>query len=167
MHEEPGFATCRRATLEDAPEIARLVNEAFAEYRPWLVPPSGALAETAETIAAELSGIYGAFLAEIAGEPAGCVLFRSEGDDLYFGRLSVPPSRRGQGIATVLVDAVEREAIEQGRPGVVLSVRIALPANQRLFARLGYAQIARHAHPGFDQPTWIEMRKALVLGNPA
>lgn len=163
MVEGPA-AVCRRATLEDAAKIARLINEAFAEYRTWLVPPSGALAETAETIAAELSGRYGAFLAEIAGEPAGCVLFRPEGDNLYFGRLSVSPEKRGSGIAAILVAAVESEAVALQCPGVVLGVRIALPANQRLFARFGYCEIARHAHSGFDEPTWIEMRKVLTAG---
>lgn len=153
---------CRRATLADAAILAALINEAFAEYRPWLVPPSGALAETEQTIAAELASQYGAFLAESAGAAVGCVLFRPEDPDLYFGRLSVPVAHRGKGIAHLLVEAVEAEARLQGRPGVVLGVRIALPANQRLFARLGYEEIARHAHPGFSEPTWIEMRKAIT-----
>ncbi len=152
---------CRRATIADAAVLAALINDAFAEYRPWLVPPSGALAETEATIGVELASQYGAFLAEAAGEVLGCVLFRPEGDDLYFGRLSVPVAQRGKGIAGLLVTAVEEEALRQGRPGVVLGVRIALPANQRLFARLGYEEIARHAHPGFAEPTWIEMRKVI------
>jgi hypothetical protein len=46
-------------------------------------------------------------------------------------------------------------------PGVRLGVRIALPDNQRLFASLGYVEFSREAHPGFDHPTSINMRKAL------
>jgi hypothetical protein len=42
-----------------------------------------------------------------------------------------------------------------------LGVRIALPENQRLFAALGYVETERTAHPGFDVPTSITMRKVL------
>ncbi|MDO9444463.1 MAG: GNAT family N-acetyltransferase, partial [Dehalococcoidia bacterium] len=81
--------------------------------------------------------------------------------DLYFGRLSVLPAHRRTGIAEALVSFVEAEAVRRGAAGVLLSVRIALPDNQRLFARLGYAEIGRQAHPGFDHATWIDMRKSL------
>ena len=40
-------------------------------------------------------------------------------------------------------------------------MRIALEANQRLFNSLGYREISREAHPGFDHPTSINMRKPL------
>ena len=153
--------TVRRATTDDSASIAGLINAAFAGYRPWLVPPSGALEETIATIAAQLAGVCGAAIAERDGEPCARVLFRPEGADLYFGRLSVLPAHRGSGVADAMVAFVEDEARVRGCPGVVLEVRIALPANQRLFARLGYVEIARHAHTGFADPTWIEMRKTL------
>ena len=157
----------RRAVFEDAPTVAATIRRAFAEYRDNLVPPSGALSETAESIAAELAVQYEAAIATLdagaAGETVvGCVLFRPDGSDLYFGRLSVLPAYRGAGIARALVAHVEAEAALRGCPGVVLGVRVALPANQRFFARLGYAEVARHAHPGFDHETWIEMRKELA-----
>ena len=157
----------RPAVLDDARTLANIIQGAFAQYRGDLVPPSAALGETPERIAAELAGPYRAAVAEL-GEPpeatgaaAGCVLFRPEGEDLYFGRLSVLPRYRGEGIATALVAYVEAEAARRGCPGVVLGVRIALPANQRFFARLGYVEVARHAHPGFDHDTSIEMRKVV------
>jgi hypothetical protein len=40
-------------------------------------------------------------------------------------------------------------------------VRIVLTENQRLFTSLGYVEISREAHEGFDHPTSINMRKAL------
>lgn len=157
----------RPATLADAETIADLIHGAFAEYEDRLDPPSAALSETAEGIAVELAGQYGGAVAEVSERPragrvaAGCVLFRLEGDDLYFGRLSVLPGYRGKGIANALVAYVEGEAARRGCPGVVLGVRIALPSNQRFFARLGYIEVTRHAHPGFDHDTSIEMRKAV------
>ncbi|MDP2327321.1 MAG: GNAT family N-acetyltransferase [Dehalococcoidia bacterium] len=154
-------ATIRLAERADAATLAALIVAAFEEYRGWLVPPSAALAETPATIATELAGSYGAALAEVDGMAVGCVLFNPRGADLYFGRLSVLPTHRHTGIAEALVAFVEAEAACRGASGVLLSVRIALPANQRLFARLGYAEVGRQAHPGFDHPTWIDMRKSL------
>jgi ribosomal protein S18 acetylase RimI-like enzyme len=91
----------------------------------------------------------------------GCVLTELLEGDLYFGRLAVLPSARGMNLARRLIQAVEADAKARGLPGVRLGVRIALPGNQRLFASLGYAEISREAHPGFDHPTSINMRKPL------
>jgi hypothetical protein len=44
---------------------------------------------------------------------------------------------------------------------VRLGVRVVLTENQRLFTSLGYAEISREAHDGFDYPTSINMRKPM------
>ena len=103
----------------------------------------------------------GAIIAERNGSVVGCVMFRIYQGDLYFGRLSVLPEVRGTGLAKRLIAAVEREARALGLPGVRLGVRVVLVDNQRLFESLGYREIGREAHPGFDHPTSINMRKAL------
>ncbi len=151
----------RRAAPADARLVLDLIQAAFAEYRGRLKPESGAYGETPEGLAAQLVGRRGALIAERGGVAVGCVLFRDEGEDLYFGRLSVLPDHRRAGVAEALVAAVEDEARARGAQGVLLGVRIALPGNQRLFARLGYVEISREAHPGFSEPTSINMRKAL------
>jgi len=126
-----------------------------------LKPSSGAHDETPEGIAGRLVGRQGAVIAERGGVAVGCVLYRDEGEDVYFGRLAVLPDHRRSGVAEALVDAVEAAARARGAKGVLLGVRIALTGNQRLFTRLGYAEISRDAHPGFSEPTSINMRKAL------
>jgi hypothetical protein len=60
-----------------------------------------------------------------------------------------------------LVGAVEGEAVRRGLAGVRLGVRIVLTENQRLFTALGYGETSRDAHPGFEYPTSINMRKSL------
>lgn len=151
----------RTATASDAASIAATIAASFEQYRGKLVPESGAFRETAEGIAAELTKGASAIVAERNGEMLGCVLVEEMEGDLYFGRLSVLPSARGQGLARLLVDAVETEAHRRGLAGVRLGVRIVLTGNQRLFASLGYRETSREAHPGFDQPTSINMRKTL------
>jgi ribosomal protein S18 acetylase RimI-like enzyme len=152
--------TMRLASPADAATVAALIVAALEECRGWLVPPSAALAETSETVEAQLRGSYGALAAEVDGLAAGRILFNPQGRDLYFGRLSVLPAYGRTGLAEALIAAVEAEASRRDAAGVFLSVRIALPAKQRLFERVGYVEIGRQAHPGFDHPTWIDMRKS-------
>lgn len=151
----------RAATAGDAAAIARVIAASFEQYRGKLNPESGAFRETADGIAAELATGAGAIVAERNGEMIGCVLIEEKEGDLYFGRLSVLPPARGQGLARQLIDAIEAEARRRGLSGVRLGVRVVLTDNQRLFKSLGYRETSREAHPGFDHPTSINMRKAL------
>lgn len=152
----------RPATIADAPVLAATIAAAFEQYRGKLVPESGAFRETAEAIATELQKGAGAIIAQRNGVILGCVMTKLEEGDLYLGRLSVLPTARGKGLAARLVEAVEDDARRRGLTGVRLGVRVVLTGNQRLFQSLGYREISRDAHEGFDHPTSINMRKALV-----
>ena len=151
----------RTGTLADAPAIAATIAAAFAQYRGRLVPESGAFGETAANIAGQLQNGSDAIVAERNGRMLACVMITIEEGDLYFGRLAVLPEARGLGLARRLVSAVETEARRRGLPGVRLGVRIVLTDNRRLFDALGYREISREAHSGFDHPTSINMRKPL------
>lgn len=151
----------RPGTTADAAAIAATIATAFTQYRGKLVPESSAFRETPEAIVEQLAQGSGAIVAERNGEMIGCVMTEPMEGDLYFGRLAVLPEARGLGLARRLIAAVEAEARARGLPGVRLGVRIALPQNQKLFNSLGYREISREAHPGFDHPTSITMRKPL------
>jgi ribosomal protein S18 acetylase RimI-like enzyme len=151
----------RAAGPSDAPTVAATIAAAFMQYRGKLVPESSAFRETPEAITAQLAAGSSVIVAERNGTMIGCVVAEVLEGDLYFGRLAVLPEARGLGLAKRLIGAVEDEARRRGLPGVRLGVRIALSANQRLFQSLGYREISREAHPGFDHPTSINMRKAL------
>ena len=150
----------RPATIADAPVLVATIAAAFEQYRGKLVPESGAFRETAAGIAAELKKDAGAIIAERNGVVLGCVMTKLEEGDLYLGRLSVLPTARGEGLAAHLIEAVENEARRRRLPGVRLGVRVVLTGNQRLFQSLGYREISREAHEGFDYMTSINMRKA-------
>ena len=151
----------RAANTTDAPTIAATIAAAFMQYRGKLVPESSAFRETPEAIITQLAAGSSVIVAERNGTMIGCVVAEVLEGDLYFGRLAVLPEARGLGLAKRLIGAVEDEARARGLPGVRLGVRVALEANQRLFNALGYREISREAHPGFDHPTSINMRKAL------
>jgi ribosomal protein S18 acetylase RimI-like enzyme len=151
----------RAAIVSDAKDVAATIAAAFEQYRGKLKPESGAFRETAKGIAAELRKGASAIVAERNGKVVGCVMTKALEGDLYFGRLAVLPEARGLGVARRLVEAVEADARRRGMPGVRLGVRVVLTDNQTLFASLGYVEISRESHPGFDYPTSINMRKAL------
>ena len=151
----------RAASADDAAAIAATIAAAFMQYRGRLVPESSAFRETPEAITKQLGAGSGVIVAERNGTMIGCVVTEVLEGDLYFGRLAILPEARGLGLAKQLIGAVEEEARRRGLPGVRLGVRIALEGNQRLFQSLGYREISREAHPGFDHPTSINMRKAL------
>lgn len=148
----------RLAIAEDAPAVVSVIRRAFAQYDGILVPQSGAMHETAETVVARL-GDENCVLALAGSTPIGCVFYKSIGKAIYFSRLAVLQARRGQGLALRLVAAVEAAAHAAGAAAVTLGVRIALPGNAALFTALGYREIGREAHPGFSEPTSITMEK--------
>jgi predicted N-acetyltransferase YhbS len=161
---EPAHApsiVLRTAVAGDAAFLTATISAAFEQYRGQLIPESGAFRETADAISRELAAGSGAIIAEQDGEALGCVMIKPVDGDLYFGRLAVTPWARGRGIARRLVKAVEDEAYRRGLAGVRLGVRIVLTENRRLFTSLGYVETSREAHPGFDHPTSISMRKEL------
>jgi GNAT superfamily N-acetyltransferase len=140
--------------------VAALIQAAFAEYRGRLNPESGALRETAETIAAACAD-HAVIVAEAGGILVGCMLASRQGDDLYLGRIAVRLDHRRHGIASRLLEEAERHARATGARALTLGVRIALPGNFRFFAAHGFREAGREAHPGFDHPTSINMAKQL------
>jgi predicted N-acetyltransferase YhbS len=150
----------REAREADIPAVADVIRRAFAEYAGRLDPPSSAHGKSAERVRAELSD-GGALVATQGQEIIGCVLYHRRADHLYLDRLAVLPEHRGQGLGRRLVAAVEQRAIELGLPRVRLSVRLALSENQALYERLGYHVQSYGTHPGYSEPTFVTMERAL------
>lgn len=148
------------ATEDDLPLLVQIIHAAYAEYAGKLDPPSGAHREDVTSLAAKLQRGGGA-LAWVEGVAAGSVLYEGRGDKLYLGRLAVIPAFRGNGIGRRLVIHVEEQARTRGYRAVTLGVRIALPQNLRFYQRLGYTVTHMGSHPGYLEPTYYTMEKAL------
>jgi GNAT superfamily N-acetyltransferase len=157
-----GEILIRWASVADADVICDVIHQSFAEYEGRLIPPSAAMQESPASIASELADCASAWIAVVDGDAVGCVLARPKDDDFYFGRLSTIASLRGRGIAARLIEAVEAFARSQGYAAVTCSARISLEANRRLFAGLGYVEVGRSTHPGFSNPTSVDLRKSLL-----
>jgi GNAT superfamily N-acetyltransferase len=128
-------AHVRVATAADVDAIAALVNRAFLVEQFFV--------EGDRTSPAEISRLLdcGAFLlAEADGRLVACVHVEARGERGYFGMLSVDPSRQGEGLGRLLVDAAEERGRRQGCRMMeihVVDVREELPP---FYRRLGYVE---------------------------
>jgi GNAT superfamily N-acetyltransferase len=153
-----GQITFREATPEDAPLLLQLMQTAFGEYEGVLDPPSGVHKETIETVRRRVID-GGAVLASVGDRPAGFAFYELNDGLLYFGRLSVLPELRNNGIGRALLDYVERRARESGAAGVKLGVRVQLPHLIARYERCGYQITQYMTHSGYTQPTFVFMEK--------
>lgn len=96
------------------------------------------------------------------GRLAGCIFAAERPDALYVGKLAVDESMRGHGIGRALMQAAERHALKCGKSALELQTRIELLANQATFARMGFVEVARTAHEGYDRTTSITFRKVVA-----
>lgn len=97
-------------------------------------------------------------------ELVACGFLTEAGDSIYLGKLAVSPNFRRRGILRRMVELAEDMAFRQGRSWLELQTRIELTENHRIFEALGFAKVRETAHPGFEQPTSITMRKRVSDG---
>ena len=144
----------------DVTTIVSIIYLAFQEYDGRLDPPSGAHRETPEKILEKLA-TNRPVLALVGERAVGCVFYRVEQDQMYFGRLAVLPLYRGRGIGDALIAYVEARARDFGLPCVRLGVRVALPHLRARYERLGYRLLEERCHAGYSQTTYLIMEKLL------
>lgn len=141
-------------------DLLGLILRSFASMDGVIDPPSSAHGLTPASLAAKARDET-AFLAMAGGKLAGCVFLADKGDHLYLGKLAIDPAFQGRGIGRRLVEATEDHARRLGRRAIELQARVELVGNHAVFARLGFRETARTAHPGYQRPTTIVMRKEL------
>ena len=161
IDEMSGLAI-RPAGREDAATLLALIHGAFAEHAGRLDPPSGAHAESVESLLRLFERGERALLATAAGAAAGCVFYARHGVELYAHRLAVLPRWRGQGIGRRLLAEAEAAAQALGCRYVRVAVRLALPANIEFFTRCGYTVRMEGRHPGYAAATFVHMTRELA-----
>jgi len=126
------------ATEQDAAAIHLVMIAAFREYEKAL-PPSSALDETVLSIHKQLLNGEQALLVIENSQPIGVVRYTLQSNVLSFFRLSVLPEKRGQGIATLLLNELKTIAIKAAVPFLQCKVRVSVPKNIALYQSLGYS----------------------------
>ena len=152
------------AAPQDLAAAAAVIHRAFSTLVGRIDPPSAALTETPDSLAARFGRGGAVFVARLDGNIVGAVCADPRPDgSIYLDRLAVDPEMAGHGIARALVAAVEDFARREGHDRVTLGVRLLLTDNIAMFRHLGYLETGRKAHPGFTEPTSMNLAKALRL----
>lgn len=141
MTPEAAQVAVVEAGPDDAERVLAVVHAAFGN-RPQLDPPSGAMAETVDSVRAALTG-GGGLLATQDGEPVGALLFAPVGDSLLLRRVSVRPDRQHHGIAHALTGAADDVARRRGFRRIHLTARAELPATVRFWMQGNYREVGR------------------------
>ncbi len=155
------FITQLAPGFERWSELLDLIMRSFASMDGVIDPPSSAHLLSVESLR-DKAGRETVFLALQDGRMAGCIFAMERTADVYIGKLAVEPELQGQGIGRRLMRAVEAFARSRDKPAIELQTRVELTANHATFARLGFREIGRTAHEGYDRPTSITMRKELA-----
>lgn len=148
MHDE---VVVRPLEHSDAAAVAALAGELGYEIA----------AATAADQISRLGEDSAAFIALVAGEPAGLV--HVDRTDLLqatpfaeLGGLVVTATLRGTGVGRVLMTAAEKWAVEHGLHEVRLRSRVAREGAHRFYERLGYE----------TEKTSFTFRRQLAISSP-
>ncbi len=126
----------------DAPEVRRLIAALDAEIME--LYPEDRTADHFRLDADEVAPGRGAFfLAWIDGRAVGCGAVRLlDARSAEVKRMFVEPARRGQGVGTCLLRAIEAEARALGAASLLLETGPRQPAAIALYAREGFVECA-------------------------
>jgi tRNA threonylcarbamoyladenosine biosynthesis protein TsaE len=126
---------------ERADDVLAVIHATFSG-RPVLDPPSTALEETRESVAAALDA-HGGLVAEREGEVVGALLFAPHGRLLGLRRVGVLAEARHHGVAHLLAEKAAEVAAARGYAGLVLEARAELPDTVRFWLRNSYVEVDR------------------------
>jgi ribosomal-protein-alanine N-acetyltransferase len=124
----------RAATPADLPAIVAIENASFGD--PWSPRSfSDSLVHTFVRVR----------VVEDGRGVAGYSVVWVSGEECELANLAVDPTRRGEGLGALLLDALLREAHDERLRAIFLEVRASNVAAQRLYASRGFHEVGRRA----------------------
>lgn len=145
----------RRLTGADdfGPAIA-VLRQAFASMDGVIDPPSSLTRQSDADLRAE--GLRGEFwVIEDLGRPVATIMLTPKADHLYLGKIATDAAFRRQGLARQLIGHAAKRARALGLPELRLQVRVELADNHAAYRAMGFHEVGRTAHAGYDRPTSI------------
>ena len=139
--------------------VHALIHHCFAPMETRINPPSSVRNLTLDTLRQQARD---AEVWTLSSPPCACILLTPRPGCLYLSKLSTAQDARQKGHARRLIDHAARRAKSQGLPAIELQSRVELTENHRAFQALGFSEVARTTHAGFDTPTSITFRRTVV-----
>jgi GNAT superfamily N-acetyltransferase len=153
-----GGVTLRTGPVADWAALHALLVECFAFMEGRIDPPSSLAAMTPESLRAKAAEETLVTLWE-GDVLVACGYLRDTGRSVCLGKLAVRADRRGRGLLRRIVAEADAQARALGRPVLELQTRVELTENHATFAALGFREVARTAHAGYDRPTSVTMER--------
>lgn len=151
----------RFALPDEAESIAELLRAAFAEFESFYTPEAfAATTPSAENIRARFDEEGAIWAALKNKEIVGTVSAAPREERLYFRSMAVSPSAQGFGIGRLLLETVEKYAIENGFEKISLVTTPFLTGAIRLYEENGFEGDDIETDGFFGTP-WFAMRKKL------
>ena len=136
-----------RTVPADLPEVDALLD-AYLDEREATFPSAQGSYSRKRTPAAEFTPPRGVFLVAYDGDdtPLGCGGLRripDDGDDVRFEvkHVFVTPAGRGRGVATAVMDELERAGARLGATAIVLDTNDSLVAAGAMYRSRGYVRV--------------------------
>jgi GNAT superfamily N-acetyltransferase len=142
----------------DFAALHALLSTSFAYMAARIDPPSSMLQLTEGALRVKVEH-EDLFLIRAAGRPIACLFGHARPACYYVGKLAVAAPQRRRGLARRLFDAAAVRARSLGLGVLELQSRIELAENHAAFAAMEFVEVGRTAHPGYDRPTSITMRR--------
>jgi ribosomal protein S18 acetylase RimI-like enzyme len=156
-----GVVAIRCADANDAAAIARVLEVAFLEYRPFYT--AQAFAATTPTSERILLRFHEGplWIAQQDETIVGTVSARQDGDSIYIRGMAVLPEARGRHIGVALLRNVEHFAQRHHCRRLFLSTTPFLERATRLYERFGFRRTDDGPHDLFGTPLFT-MEKLLA-----
>jgi ribosomal protein S18 acetylase RimI-like enzyme len=146
----------RVANAADRTAIEAIVRAAYSIYVGRIgKPPGPMLDDYAARIAAGAVSV----LEEACGTVAGIIVLVPQADHLLLDNIAVRPDRQGNGFGRRLIAFAETEARRRGYSELRLYTHQTMTENIALYTRLGFAEIGRGRHEGYDR---VSMAKRVL-----
>jgi GNAT superfamily N-acetyltransferase len=149
------------AGFSDWPQLLGLLRESFAYMDSRIDPPSSLARMGVDELKAKAAGET-LIIATEGPNLIGCAFADLRDECVYVGKVAVAQSARGKGVARAMFAAAEVLARRHGRKFLELQTRIELVENHDAFGALGFEKVAETAHPNYNRPTSITMRKRVA-----
>ena len=148
----------RMAVPDDAPQIASVLYESFAEYKP-LYTDGGFIATTPASDQIQERMKEGpVWVALHDGRIVGTGSAVPRGKALYIRGMAVLPTARGQGIGELLLEHIEGFASASGYKLLVLSTTPFLTRAIRLYENFGFGRSSEGPHDLFGTPLFMMVK---------
>jgi N-acetylglutamate synthase-like GNAT family acetyltransferase len=149
-----GGHALRPATEADAPEVARLVDDAYERYlEQFGIVPRPMTDDYTEVIRERRVTV-----AERDGTIVGLLVLDVDDEGFVIDNVAVHPSMQGKGLGRQLLELAESEARRAGFDSIYLYTHEKAKDNIALYSRIGYVEYDRRPERDFSI---VFMRKRL------